>query len=189
MEEAEKMPRLIGERLMLREYRVEDMPAIRRWVNDENTTRFLSTRFWPAQTMADTEEFMQRMLQSSVQACNFVIADKADESYLGQLDMFRLDWKLRCGELGMVVGNEENRGRGYGAEALGLMLRYAFMTLGLERVELEVDMGNDRARRCYASAGFVSEGVKRHAYFRDGAFCDIGILSVLREEWFARERA
>lgn len=180
------MPKVIGETVVLRDYRQEDLPEIRKWVNDPETTRFLSTRFWPPQTLLDTQQFLENIMQSSLSGCNFVIADKQDERYIGQLDMFRLDWKLRCGELGMVIGATEDRGRGVGAEALGLMLRHGFLTLGLERVELEVDMGNQQAVRCYEKAGFVLEGVKRHAYFRDGAFSDIGILSVLSAEWRQR---
>ncbi len=182
------MPRVIGETVMLREYRQEDVPEIRKWVNDQETTKYLSTLFWPAQSMVDTQQFMDRMLESSHMACNFVIAEKTTEAYLGQLDLFRLDWKLRCGELGMVIGNAANRGRGVGTEALGLLLRHSFLTLGLERVELTVDMGNRQALRCYEKAGFVAEGVKRHAYFRDGAFCDIGMMSVLREDWLAGQK-
>ena len=58
------MPRLLGERIQLREYQADDLESIRQWVNDESTTCFLSTAYWPPQTMVDTEEFLQRMLQS-----------------------------------------------------------------------------------------------------------------------------
>ena len=180
------MPRLIGEAVILREYRQEDLPEIRKWVNDSETIKHLSTIFWAPQTMTDTREFLDRMLQSSHNGCNFIIADKQDERYIGQLDLFRLDWKLRCGELGIVIGAETERGRGVGVEALRLMLGYAFETLGLERVELSVHMENLRARRCYERAGFVLEGVKRHAFFSNGAFCDVGIMSVLSGEWFTK---
>lgn len=181
------MPRLIGERIMLREYQAEDIGPIRGWVNDERVTRYLSTRYWPAQTMTDSQEFLSRMLQSSHNACNFVLADKADGRYIGQADIFRLDWRLRMGEIGMVIGAEQDRGQGLGAEALGLLQRYAFQTLGLERLELEVHMKNQAALGCYRKAGFTLEGVKRHAFFSDGAFCDVGMMSVLREEWSARQ--
>ena len=65
------MPRVTGERVMLREYRAEDIGDIRKWVNDPVTTRYLSTRFWPAQTMVDSEEFLSRMLQSSHNAVSY----------------------------------------------------------------------------------------------------------------------
>ncbi|MEF9878171.1 MAG: GNAT family protein [Clostridia bacterium] len=183
------MPRLTGERILLREYRADDIGEIRKWVNDPITTRYLSTRFWPAQTMVDTEEFLSRMLQSSHNAYNFVIADIQDEHYIGQLDMFRLDWRLRCGELGMVIGNASDRGKGFGCEALLLLQEFAFQTLGMERIELEVHMDNEAARKCYQKAGFFLEGVKRHAYFSEGKFCDVGILSVLREEFQPQAKA
>ena len=179
------MPQLIGEHIMLREYRAEDIHAIRSWVNDAQTTRYLSTRFWPPQTEVDSQEFLSRMLQSSHNAYNFVIAD-LEGNYIGQLDLFRLDWRLRLGELGMVIARREDRGQGIGQEALGLLQRFAFRTLGLERLELEVHMDNAAALACYRRAGFTLEGVKRHAFFTDGHFCDIGMMSILRDEYEAR---
>lgn len=177
------MPHLIGKTILLREYRHEDIPAMREWVNDTETTHYLSPIFWAPQTMLDTEEFMSRMLQSSHNGCNFIVADKRDESYIGQLDMYTINWKQRWGELGFVIGKKEWRNKGIGTEALGLMLGYAFQTLGLERVQLDVYMDNHAALRCYEKAGFVLEGVKRHAVFLDGAFADLGFMSVLSGEW------
>lgn len=177
------MPRLIGSKVMLREYQSDDFASIRQWVNDASVTRYLSTRFWAPQTTVDTQEFLSRMMQSSHNAYNFVIADAADGRYIGQLDMFRVDWRLRQGEIGMVIASAEDRGRGLGTEALQLLARFAFETLGLERIELEVHMQNAAAIRCYEKAGFVLEGIKRHAYYNDGAFSDLGMMSLLRQDW------
>ena len=177
------MPRLIGSKVMLREYQSDDFASIRQWVNDAGVTRYLSTRFWAPQTTVDTQEFLSRMMQSSHNAYNFVIADAADGRYIGQLDMFRVDWRLRQGEIGMVIASAEDRGRGLGTEALQLLARFAFETLGLERIELEVHIQNAAAIRCYEKAGFVLEGIKRHAYYNDGAFSDLGMMSLLRQDW------
>ncbi len=182
------MPRLIGEQIMLREYQAEDITPMRSWVNDPEAIRYLSTRFWAPQTMVDTQEFLSRMLQSSHNAYNFVIAAAEDGRYIGQLDMFRVDWKLRQGEIGMVIGSGADRGKGYGTEALRLLSRFAFQTLGLERIELEVHTENAAAIRCYQKAGFVLEGVKRHAYYNDGHFADLGIMSLIRPDWQAAHR-
>lgn len=176
------MPCLTGRRILLREYRREDLPCIRKWVNDESTTRYLSTLFWRAQSMTDSEDFLRRMMETSHNAYQFVIADREDERYIGQLDMFSVDWRLRCGKLGLVIGSREDRGKGVGTEALRLLERFAFLTLGLERLELEVHMENEAALRCYQKAGFRLEGVKRHAFFSNGAFCDVGVMGMLREE-------
>lgn len=170
---------------MLREYKAEDISGICQWVNDEATTYQLSTRFWSPQSMGDSEAYLNRVMQANHGSYHFVIADLADERYIGQIDMFRVDWLLRCGELGMVVGKAEERGKGVGAEALRLMERFAFQILGLERLELDFLMSNVAARRCYEKAGFVLEGVKRHAFFANGEFCDVGLMSILKEEWHA----
>lgn len=179
------MPHLYGETIMLREYRTEDVPAIRKWVNDERSVQYLSTIFWLPQSYENTEDFVRSMVQGSGNAANFVIARKDDQSYLGQIDLMGINWKLRFGTIGMVVASEDDRGHGLGAQALRVMQRYAFQTLNLERVELELMMENERALHCYRNAGFTLEGVKRHAYFTEGHFCDVGVMSVLAGEWRA----
>lgn len=180
------MARVLGERIMLREYKAEDFSEIRKWVNDEETTRYLSSRFWSAQSISDTQDFLNRMMQASHNAYNFVIADLETEDYIGQLDMFRVDWRQRQGELGIVIGESGMRHQGIGREALQLMQRFAFRTLGMERLEIEVHMDNQPALHCYRRAGFTLEGVKRHAFWSDGHFADLGMMSVLRDEYEAR---
>ena len=59
------MPVLKGERICLRDYRSEDFSAISAWINDESTTRWMSTRFWSPQTAVDVQDYLSRMLQSS----------------------------------------------------------------------------------------------------------------------------
>lgn len=181
------MPHMIGKTVMLREYRQEDFPAIRKWVNDRASTRYLSAIFWYPQTEADTGDFLNRVMHSAPNAAYFVIADAKDQSYIGQLDIFDINWRLRIGLLGIVIGSDEKRGRGVGTEALGLLQEYAFGVLGLERLELEVYVKNGRAVRCYEKAGFVHEGTRRHAAIVDGRYADVGVMSVLKEEWQARQ--
>lgn len=72
--------------------------------------------------------FSPACCKAAIAPYNFVIADRGDERYIGQLDMFRVDWRLRCGELGMVIGSASDRGQGLGREALELMKHFAFRT-------------------------------------------------------------
>ena len=67
------------------------------------------------------------------------------------------------------------------------LLRYAFDTLGLRRVELTVFAENSRARLCYLKAGFIEEGVARQKTWKNGKFHDIVSMAVLRDEWAKRE--
>jgi hypothetical protein len=71
---------------------------------------------------------------------------------------------------------------GYGTEATGLVLDYAFDTVGLHRVELEVYDFNGRGQRCYEKAGFVQEGVLRESRFLDGRWVDTVVMAILRTD-------
>ncbi len=179
------MPHLYGKRIMLRDYRQDDLPAIRTWVNDRDTIRYLSSRFWMPQSSTDTADFLSHAMSAGANGAFFIIAHIENAAYIGQIDLFSINWKMRSAEMGMVIGGEENRGKGVGEEAIGLLLEYAFTILGLERVELEVAADNLRALRCYEKAGFKREGLKRKAFLVDGEFADLLFMAVLREEWLA----
>ncbi len=181
------MPHMIGKHIMLREYRQDDYARIRQWVNDRETTKYLSPIFWFPQSETDTSDFLSRAMRSAPNAAFFVIADVNDESYIGQLDIFEINWKIRLGKLGTVIGDEDRRGKGYGTEALRLLIDYAFGILGLERLELEVYAENKRAARCYEKAGFVFEGTRRHAAMVNGRYADVHMMSVIREDWERKE--
>ncbi len=86
----------------------------------------------------------------------------------------------------ITIGEQDRWGRGYGTEAVELMLGHAFERLGLHRVGLSVFAFNDRAIRSYEKAGFHEEGRLREAVWRDGRWWDEVQMGVLEREW--RER-
>lgn len=179
------MPHILGERVMLREYREEDFPAIRAWVNDPETTRYLSGAFLAPHTALQTEQYMQNILAGKADGYHFIVARREDGAYLGQIDFLFVHPVNRYAELGMVLARAAERGQGYGREALSLMLGFGFESLNLHRIGLEVFAENERAVRCYEACGFVREGVLRAQEFSRGAYRDILRMAVLREEWEA----
>lgn len=111
------------------------------------------------------------------------VREGSDWVHIGNIGLHRIDWVNRVAKLGIVIGERDYWGRGYGTEAVRTMLRYAFRELGLNRVELEVFAFNARALRCYEKTGFRREGVRRKALFRDGKYHDIILMGILREEF------
>lgn len=182
------MPHVIGERITLREYRMEDLPHIRSWVNDEEITDTLSDIFLYPQTYRNSEAFLQSMLDGSSNSKGFVMADKDTLDYIGQSDLLKFDWKNRSAVLGIVIGRKDRLGQGYGREAIQLLLRFAFEELNLNRIELEVISFNERAYRCYLSCGFKEEGRLRQKVFKHGRYHDLIVMGVLAEEYLAGKR-
>ena len=90
----------------------------------------------------------------------------------------------RVGTLGVLI-RPDDVGRGYGTDAVRTMVAYGFRAMGLNRIQLDTFAFNTRARRAYAKAGFVEEGVRREALFIDGGFADEVVMAILRREWDA----
>jgi len=93
------------------------------------------------------------------------------------------------GELfvGIAIGEREAWGKGYGTDAMKVILRYAFKELNLRRVSLDTFEYNPRAIRSYEKAGFVHEGRAREFLYRDGRRWDLIFMGILREEWLAKD--
>ncbi|MFB4267447.1 GNAT family N-acetyltransferase [Nonomuraea sp. GTA35] len=117
------------------------------------------------------------------------LAIMADGEYVGEvvlneLDTANLACNLRIGLIGPRVF-----GKGYGTEAIELVLRHAFTTTPLHRIRLGVYAFNERARHVYKKLGFVEEGVERDALLWDGEWHDCVLMAVLRHEWQAGSRS
>lgn len=99
------MPRLIGNRIILREYQRNDLKYMRNWVNDSEIVKNLSDIFLYPHTEHATEQFLNSMLEDrNDNHKGFVIAHKETEEYIGQIDLFNISWKNRTTELGIVIG-------------------------------------------------------------------------------------
>jgi RimJ/RimL family protein N-acetyltransferase len=84
---------------------------------------------------------------------------------------------------GIFIGEAEGRGKGFGTEVAALIVRYAFATLNLNRVWLQVYEDNKGAIRAYEKVGFKREGLLRHDSFRDGKYGNTVVMGLLRSEW------
>jgi RimJ/RimL family protein N-acetyltransferase len=116
----------------------------------------------------------------------FHLRTLADDTLIGFVVLFNIKWSNQSAEMAIGIGVPEYRGKGYGSDALRLILNYAFSELNLYRVALTVIDYNTEAVRAYERVGFVREGVKRHAIQRGGQRFDMICYSLLRDEWLAR---
>ncbi len=90
------------------------------------------------------------------------------------------------GFVGIGIGERELWSKGYGSDAMKLVLNYAFQELNLRRVSLSVAEFNSRAIRSYEKAGFSLEGRVRGRLQREGRHWDMLFMGILRDEWWAR---
>lgn len=184
------MPRLFGKSIMLREYKREDIDHMRKWVNDPQVVDNLSDIFLAPHTLEETEAFLNSILKGERKDnFSFVIANKEAETYIGQIDLLNVDWKNRSTEIGIVIGEAENRGRGIGSEALQVLQEFVFNRLNMNRLQIKVHSYNTRAHNCYLKSGFKEEGRMRQSFYIHGTYYDTIILSLLKSEFESRMQA
>ncbi len=107
----------------------------------------------------------------------------SDDRLIGFVDLTGFDWLARSAWTAIGIGEREYWGKGLGTEAMRLMLKYAFETLNLNRVNLTVFDYNQRAYRSYRKCGFIEEGRVRQLINRYEQRWDMIYMGILREEW------
>ena len=116
-------------------------------------------------------------------AFNFAVRLTADDRLIGLARLYRIEWTHGASSLQIAIGDRNDRGQGYGTEALHMVLRYAFDELNLYRLAASTVEYNAGAIRFLERAGFVVEVRRRQAVQRDGKRWDVVMLGLLRDEW------
>jgi len=108
---------------------------------------------------------------------------EAEGRAVGDIDLFHIDQRNRNADVGLGIWRSEDRGRGFGTDALRTMLRWGFRHLNLHRIELSVEPENLRAVHVYEKLGFVREGMRREHHYDDGTYRDELIMALLGREF------
>lgn len=163
-----------------------DLATIARWYQDGDFLRLFDAR--PA--YPKTESMLLEWLEERHKATDaFLFAVRSLESHdlLGLVELDGILWAHQTGWLSIAIGEEANRGKGHGYEAVQLALGFAFRELNLHRVQLTVFSYNERAIALYNRLGFRHEGVYREFLQRDGLRHDMLLFGLLRREWEAQD--
>ncbi len=176
-----KNPFLIGPRLYFRPLEREDAPRVAAFMNDPDVRRTLLAQ--RPLSVAAEEAFISSLPASSATDVVLGIARHESDALIGATGMHKLEPRDRRGDFGLVIGDKSAWNQGYGTEATRMMLDFAFGTLNLHKVTLEVFAHNVAGLRTYEKAGFVREGVLRQEHFIEGRWVDGIRMAVLREDW------
>ncbi|MGZ6266968.1 MAG: GNAT family N-acetyltransferase [Candidatus Limnocylindrales bacterium] len=175
-----------GRLVVLRRHHTDNIRAFVKWYADPDVARL--TRYQPAALSTDE---IRRFFYSRILGTDFLamaIHLRETDRLIGTCAFSQLDGDNGSCLYHITIGEHDAWGKGYGTEATELMLAHAFTRLPLHRVALTVFEFNTRAVRAYEKCGFVVEGRAREAIYRDGRYWDEIHMSVLAEEWEARQK-
>ena len=174
---------ILGNRIRLRAMSRKDLPDFVNWLNDPEVLQYLS--FYTPLSIEQEEKWYEEILTHPVEEHPLVVEARTENDWMmvGNIGFNNVDQHERSAEVGIFIGDKAFHNKGYGTEALCLIVDYGFMTLNFHRIYLRVYANNPRGVRCYEKVGFKQEGRMREAHFFEGRYIDILLMSILKDEW------
>jgi len=158
------------------------------WTRDSELQRLFGSEASALRSAKSEISFFEKMVKEDNPANHFFSIRKLDDNrLLGDINLDVInEWGSRDAFVGLGIGDRNDWGKGYGTDAMKIMLHFAFTELNLRRVTLTVFEYNPRAIRSYEKVGFQHEGRLRKILLRDGKRWDMLYMGILAEEWKER---
>jgi len=178
---------ITGKQVRLRAINKDDLPQFVVWMNDPDV--FRNTSLFAPLSMEQEEQWYRDTLAHPVEEQPLAIEVKTDGGWklVGNVGLMNLDQRIRSAEIGIFIGDKSYWDKGYGTEAMQMILDFGFGSVNLNRIYLRVFETNPRGIRCYEKVGFQLEGRMRQAYYLDGKHIDVLLMSILKNEWLEKK--
>lgn len=165
----------------LRELEKKDLQIINNWRNNNELISYLGAPF--RYINLETEErWFNNYMNNRQNNVRCSIVDNEDQ-IVGLASLTNIDHLNQSAEFHIMIGDSAKQGCGIGGFASTKMLEHAFFNLNLHRIEIEILENNSRSRHLYEKLGFVLEGIKRKAFYKNGDFVDVCIYSLLDSDY------
>ena len=173
---------VVGEKVALGPLRRDLVPLYDRWFNDFDAGLAYFLQLRPHSREA-REEWYERLAKDDPETVEFLIYERATLRPIGKTALDQINLFDRTASFGIIIGEKDCWGKGYGTETAVLMLDYGFSLLGLNNIMLTVDAYNERAIRAYRRAGFKEFGRRREARRRGSQSYDVVYMDCIAAEF------
>lgn len=153
-----------------------DFPALFMWADDIEAAS-MNEHYRPA-VWRNQDEFWMNIGNDSSKIY-FAIRKRQDVAIIGYVQIWSIDPVHRSAILGIRIGNADNRGKGFGSDALSLSINYCWKHLNISRISLMVFENNERAIKLYQAHGFEIEGALRKAVYINGQWLDVILMGLI----------
>ncbi len=168
--------KLAGERCYLSPISLEDAELYTKWLNDLEITQYLNISVLNVSLQGE-KEALQRLAKEH----NYAVVDNKSNNLIGNCGLHNWDKINQTAEIGIFIGDKEYLGKGYGTEAMTLLIRFAFDYLNIQSILLRVFSYNERAKACYGKVGFREIGVWKESRVQKGKRHDTIFMEITPE--------
>lgn len=163
--------------LILKPLSTKDIDSIMLWVNDPEVIKNFQN-FKKRITRSEELSFVKKLIASKNDR-TFSIFEKNTKEYIGQISINQISWQNKLGRLSVFI-SRQHWGRGYGQEAIPLILKIAFKELKLNKIWLIVYAENKKGLHLYKKIGFKKEGLLKEEYFWEETYHDMVRMALLK---------
>jgi RimJ/RimL family protein N-acetyltransferase len=171
--------KMIGEKCYLSPIDVNDAEKYTEWLNDYEIAQYLTLAPMVISLNGEKEALINISKNH-----NYAIIDIKNDELLGNCGLMDIDNINRTAEIGIFIGNKKYLNKGYGREAMSLLVDYSFKTLNMNNILLRVYSFNERAIKCYKNIGFQTIGKRRNAIERNMKKYDIIFMDLIPSEYY-----
>ena len=175
--------KIIGKSIYLSPFSEDDYISFTEWINDYETSKYLD-QYSKIFTLEDEKDFVEKTRKDD--KVYLSIIKLSNDELIGNISLMNIDHINKTATLGIMIGKNDEREKGYGTEAINLLLDYAFNHLNLNNIMLEVLDTNERAKKCYLKCDFKELGVRKQSHYLEGIYHDSIYMQILKED-FKRE--
>lgn len=165
----------------------EAHPAVEsKWTHDAEFMRLMEIKLirpLSVDMVKKQYEAIEKEMEEDKNLYYFTIQTRENNQFIGKAAIEWIDWSNGNGFLRLGIGEAEYRRKGYGSQALKMLLRFAFNELSLYRVTAVVPAYNEGAMRLFHKFGFMEEIRRRKAIQRDAEAWDLVSFGLLNAEW------
>ena len=153
------------------------------WLNDLEVCRFNAHHRFPY-AKDDLTDYIEG-LRGSHDRLVLAIIDREGDQHVGNISLQSIDPLERSAEFAIVIGEKSAWGKGFSKEAARLILNHGFAELNLHRIYCGTSAENLPMQKLALALGFVQEGRRREALYKNGCYRDVLEYGLLRQEWQA----
>ena len=178
---------ITGKHVRLRAMRIDDLPVFVGWLNDPEVIRNLTV--YAPLSIEQEQQWFQKILAQPIDEQPLAIEIRSGEQWklAGNIGFMNFNRHAHSAEVGIVIGEKGFWNKGFGTEAMRLMVDFGFSTMNLNRIHLHVYETNPRGIHCYEKVGFQHEGRLRQAHYLEGQYIDILAMSILKNDWMEQK--
>ena len=175
-----RIPYIIGEKLYLRPLEREDLTeTYLGWVNDPEVNKYLEVGLFPT-NRDDLASYYERTHHPS--SIVLAIVDKASDQHIGNISLTSINYIHGRADLGIMIGRKNFWRKGYGTEAIKLVVDYAFKRLRLHKISAGMYEENQASRWVFEKAGFIFVACLVDELYREGSYHSKVVMKKLNKE-------